>query len=303
MNKTTKADTVLLLVTVLAASGWLFTKLGISGFPPMGFMALRFLAASLLVVPFTYKLLLNLTARQWSLAIRIGLFQGVGLLIWSIALDKSSELSEGAFISSTLVLMVPVWGRLFFAKRIARDTLMALPVALTGLAMLALNGSWSYEPTQVMFLVSAALLAMHLNLLTYFGREVPALPSTCIQLAMVGLCCLAGSLLFESYPSKIPADTWLWLAAAVLIATSLRYFLLTWGFKHSTSGHAAIIMILEPVWTSLMSVIWLGEILTQRKLAGCAFIFLALLITRRQQVMKIIKPATKVSTVPMEKLS
>ena len=303
MTKTTKADTVLLLVTVMAASGWLFAKLGMSGFPPMGFMGLRFLAASFLIAPFAYKLLLSLTVRQWSVAMRIGLVQGVGLLIWSIALNQSNELSEGAFIASTMVLLVPVWGRLFFAEHIARDTLMALPVALAGLAMLALDGSWNYEPTQVMFLVSAAILAMHLNLLTHFGREVPALPSTCIQLAMVGATNLAGSLLFESYPREIAADVWIWLAASVLIATSLRYFLLTWGFRHSTSGHAAIIMILEPVWTSLMSVLWLGETLTQSKLAGCALIFIALMITRKRQIRKMIKPEKKTGTVAQEKLS
>ncbi|MDF5372104.1 EamA family transporter, partial [Vibrio parahaemolyticus] len=46
------------------------------------------------------------------------------------------------------------------------------------------------------------------------------------------------------------------------------------------AGNAALIMILEPVWTVILSVLWYGEVLTANKLVGCVLILFSLIIYR-----------------------
>ena len=289
MTQTNKADLVILLTTVLASTGWIFTRMATEGgIPAQLFLGLRFLIAGLLVFLFCAKQILALPGRQFLLAAQTGLVQATGMAIWVTAISNSSQLSEGAFITSTLVIMVPFVGRLFFGTSINREVLLALPVACIGLALLALDSSWEFEPAQLLFLTSAVFFALHINLLSHFGRQVPAMPMTSIQLFMVGIVGLLGFTLFEQMPANINPTMWGWLVASILVATSLRYFMQTWGFKHSNPGYAAVIMILEPVWTSLMSVWLLNEILTARNIAGCLIILTALLITRFQQIRSLV---------------
>lgn len=67
---------------------------------------------------------------------------------------------------------------------------------------------------------------------------------------------------------------------SVLIVTSLLYALQTAGQKNTTTANAAIIMILEPMWTVVLSMLWYGEKMKLTKLIGCSLILFALLIYR-----------------------
>jgi len=75
-------------------------------------------------------------------------------------------------------------------------------------------------------------------------------------------------------------EIWGWLTMSVLIATSLRYALQTAGQKNTTTANAAIIMILEPMWTVILSMLWYGEKMEFTKLIGCSLILFALIIYR-----------------------
>ncbi|MGB5446621.1 MAG: EamA family transporter, partial [Psychromonas sp.] len=55
MSQDKRADLLILCTTILAAAGWIFSKQAIQGLPPFGFIGLRFLCASLLLVPFCYR--------------------------------------------------------------------------------------------------------------------------------------------------------------------------------------------------------------------------------------------------------
>ena len=84
----------------------------------------------------------------------------------------------------------------------------------------------------------------------------------------------------ESLPSEVDASIWWWFALSTLLATSLRYVMQTMGQKFVQAGNAALIMILEPVWTVVLSILWYGEVLTTNKLIGCMLILFSLVIYR-----------------------
>lgn len=72
----------------------------------------------------------------------------------------------------------------------------------------------------------------------------------------------------------------MWLALSVLIGTNARFLLQTWGQKESDLGNGALIMILEPVWTLLLSFAFMAETLPPAKTAGMILILSSLIIYR-----------------------
>ena len=130
------------------------------------------------------------------------------------------------------------------------------------------------------FFATACGLAVHFNLNTRFAARIPVMALTAMQLTVVGSLALLISTLSERWPAAVSGEIIGWLMASILIATSLRFFLQVKAQGMVPVSHAALIMTLEPVWTALMGMVWLGERMSGVQLTGCSIIFCALLISR-----------------------
>ena len=93
----------------------------------------------------------------------------------------------------------------------------------------------------------------------------------------------------EAWPSSISTVIWGWILASALIATSLRFFLQTYGQGLTPASHAALIMVLEPIWTAMLALIWFGEKMHGLQALGCALIFAALLVSRWRWIHKLVR--------------
>ncbi len=274
------AELVLIATTVIAASGWIFSKQAIAQFPPFGFIGLRFILASLFLLPFCYRQLFRVEPLDLLKSLAIGMLLGSALLLWIYAVSVSDALGEGAFIMSLSMLFVPFVAWLFFGDRPSKAFWCALPVAVIGLVLLFSAGQLQQSSNQLWFVLSALMLAIHFSFNSYFARKVPVLLLTCIQLFSTGILGLVISLWFDVWPSTIAGSTWSWFWLSVLLATSFRYVLQTYGQKETSTETAALIMILEPVWTLLFSLLWFDDSISPLKLIGCGLILLSVLISR-----------------------
>lgn len=276
MQPARRGELFILTATVLAAAGWLFSKEAIVGLPPAGFVGWRFVLAALIMLPFCYQQLRATSLPLLAKGAAIGLVMTLNLIFWIQGISHSEGIGEGAFIMSLAMLMVPPLAWLVFKERPSRTFWVALPIAVIGLFLLTLGNGLTLSTGQLFFLAASLSLAMYFNLNGRFARRIDPVALTCIQLMVVGVCHLLYSAGFEQWPDAIPAVTWGWFAASVLLATSLRFGFQTVGQKFSDVGNAALIMMLEPVWTVLISVFWYHEPMPLQKVFGCVLILVAL---------------------------
>ncbi|AXY03147.1 DMT family transporter [Vibrio alfacsensis] len=280
LNSERKAALVLVATTMIAALGWIFSKETIQGMPPFGFIGLRFTIASVCLLPLCFRPLLAANLKDVLSAGGVGLLLGSAVMTWISAISISDTLGEGAFIMSLSMLFVPIVAWVMFRQRPQRIFWVSLPIAVAGLACLSLVGGWKQSASQLWFLIAALILALHFNVNSKYSKKLPVLVLTCVQLFTAGCLGLIVSFFVESRPTEIDSTIWMWFALSTLLATSLRYVMQTMGQKFVQAGNAALIMILEPVWTVVLSVLWYGEILTANKLIGCTLILFSLVIYR-----------------------
>ncbi len=274
-------ELILVVVTLLAAIGWFFSKYAIEEMPPIGFIGLRFLAASLLFLPFAYPKLKKIPPHLAYSAAGVGLIFTLNLAFWVSAITYSNEFGAGAFVISLSMLIAPLLAWLFFKQKPNTTFWFSFPIALSGLYFLsATSHSTSFSLGTIFFLCSAFTAAFYFVLNNKYAKQIAPLPLTTIQLGIVGILCSTYSLMMENWPDCISATTLAWFSASVVIATSLRFFLQTLGQKHCHITSAAIIMTLEPVWTLCLSVWILNEVLTWQKALGCSLILTALFVYR-----------------------
>jgi drug/metabolite transporter (DMT)-like permease len=283
-----KADALMLLVTLIAACGWVFSKEAMQGLPPLLFIGVRFLLAGLLLVGIGAHQLRRLDTGDLLRTCATGAVMGAAMLSWILGLHHASNMGVGAFITSLGVVLAPVVGWALFSVRVTTSTWIAVMVAAVGMGCLSMESGLQFAPSDLYFLAAACAFAVHFNLNTRFAVRIPVVALTAVQLTIVGGLALLISTLSERWPTVVSGEVIGWLVASTFIATSLRFFLQIKAQGMAPLSHAAIIMTLEPVWTALVGRVWLGEQMSRIQLIGCSIIFCALLINRWRWFLRVV---------------
>ncbi|UTW01690.1 DMT family transporter [Amphritea atlantica] len=281
LSPAARADLLLLLVTLIAAAGWIFSKQALQDFPPLLFIGIRFLLAGLLLMILAFNDLRSLLKQQVLFPVmRLGLLMTCALLCWILGLKHGSHLGEGAFITSLGVVLVPLMAWLIYREQAQLSTWFSLPVAIVGLMLLSLEGGISLAAGQLWFLSAALLFSVHFVLVSRMALAVPALVLTAVQLLIVGIGGIVVSAFVEVWPDSVSNAALGWLFSSAFIATSLRFALQTYAQSLAPASHVALIMTLEPVWAALLAGIIYGEEMSSLQLGGCSLIFTAMLVSR-----------------------
>lgn len=273
-----RGEFYLFVATIVAAIGWVASKSVLVAVPGEVFIASRFLLSSVILLPFCYKKLLSLTVNQLKTVLAVGLILALSMQVWVHAMSTSESISEGAFIMSLAMIIAPFTAWVLFRTRPNRAFKFALPFAITGLALLMLTKGWNIDNSQWYFLFASALLSVHFVLNKKLANSIDPFVSIFLQLLITGLMAAVIALFSPSVSYQLSSSVLIWFAVSVMIATSLRYIMQTVGQHLVNTESAALIMILEPIWTLMLSIALLGETLAPQKLIGGGIIFLSLLL-------------------------
>ena len=307
LSNTHKSDLLLVVVTLMAAISWIFSKEAVLLMPPLMFMALRFLLAGSVLAVIAWPSLKRLSLDQFKRSAGVGLVFGVAMSFWVMGLFHVTHIGEGAFLTSLGVVIVPVIARVIFQEAQPLSTWFAIPVAVGGLALLSLKNGFRPEIGQVFFVVASFIFALYFTLNTRAANQrtvinhrgesvekhrVPALPLTTIALLTVGTVTLTESVLLEPWTPTLENFSGIlagWVIASAVVGTAGRFLLQTYAQSLATHSHGVVILVLEPVWVALFAAGWFSESMSTTQLAGCGLIFLALLINRWGVLSKAIK--------------
>lgn len=275
-----KADFLLVIVTLLAAISWMFSKEALAEMPPLLFIGSRFLLAGVFLAVFSQRSLIGLNPRQWLASAQVGVLFGLSMCLWIFGLFYAKNLGEGAFITSIASILVAPISFFIFKAKVERSNWLALPIALLGLALLSLQNGFRPEASQLFFLAAAILLSLTFILNGRAAARMSAAALTAISLSFVGVIAILISATVEQWPEQTTFSMLQWLILSALIGTAARFLLQTYAQGLTTPSHAAVIMILEPIWTALIAAAWFNERMSLLQLIGCSLIFAALIINR-----------------------
>jgi drug/metabolite transporter (DMT)-like permease len=280
------SDLMLLLVAMVWGSSYGVAKGALAFYPVLGFLALRFLLTSALLLP----ALLRADREQRRDALRSGLpLGGLMLLIFlcetfGVALTQASN---AAFLISLCVVFTPFVEWALLGRRPARAMFGFAAVSLLGAALLsgASNGLWLAKIGlgDGLMLGAALLRALTVCMTSKLTRDrrAPALALTAVQSGVIGLGSLCLALLSPAGLPALPGDASFWSASIYLVlgCTVFAFFAQNWALKHSSPSRVALLTGSEPAFGALFAVFWLGESLSPLAWVGGGLIVLAALWT------------------------
>jgi drug/metabolite transporter (DMT)-like permease len=296
--------TLALALGILAVStAAIFIRLAQREAPSLVIAAYRLTLAALVLAP---PALLagrtrwrSLTRRAWLGAAAAGLFLALHFASWITSLAYTNIASSVVLVTTT-----PLWVALLtpFTLRepLARRVWLGLGLALLGGAAVALTDVCRLTPGglvcgEVLALDAAALWGDGLALFgawmaaayLLIGRAVQreagvALP---IYLFLVygaaGIVLLGLTLLARQPLTGYPPPTYLWLVLLALVPQVIGHSIFNWALKTLSAAYVSVTLLGEPIGSTLLAFLFLGETPTPLKLIGAILILAGIWITAR----------------------
>lgn len=243
-------------------------KVGVLEFPPLFFLALRFLAIALLLIPFVKRP----TRQQFGSVAVISVFLGglnFGLFYVGLGLGSGS-MSAIAYQLATPFTILLAWPLL--AERPSLTTSSGVGVAFVGVVVLAAGPGLTANVLPLLLVVGAAFAFAVSNVLTKrYGPFDPLMLMGWSSLLTVPQVTLM-SLFLEhgQLASLVTADQrgWLALAYTIFIGGILGFSLWFWLIARCSMGRVAPFGLLLPVFAVISSVLFLGDEVTPKLVIG-----------------------------------
>lgn len=275
---TSRAVTVAVyaLMCLIWGTTWLAIKIGLHSLGPLTAVGLRFaLAGGLLyAVAATRRELRPLRELPWKLIGTLALFTFV--LDYSLVYIAETRIDSGmvAVVFGTLPFFTFAFSRLMLGEKTPLRGVIGACIAFAGVALVSISGSIHASPVYVFAVIAAAASAAYANVYTKRYGVVPPLVSLPPAMLLAGLFVLAIGLTIEPTnwhrafsPASIGALLYLTIAG-----TGLTFFLLLWLIARLPAGIVGMATLIFPAIALAVGVLFAGEHLGARELAGCALV-------------------------------
>ncbi|MGH2511346.1 MAG: DMT family transporter [Candidatus Limnocylindrales bacterium] len=211
------------------------------------------------------------------LSLLAGCFFAADLTFWHHAIaDVGAGLATVLGNLQVVIVAFAAW--LLYGERPRRSILVALPIVLVGVVLIAgLVGSTPYGAAPLAGVVLGVLTAFsyagYLMVIRRGQRDIRRLagPLLWATLSMSVVAALAGLIVgdFNPVPS-LPAHAWLVLLA--LTAQVGGYLLINFSLPRLPSVVTSLLLLVQPIATVLLAMVLLGEDPSPDQLAGIALV-------------------------------
>ena len=196
-----------------------------------------------------------------------------------------TTVAKAGFITALYIILVPILG-IFLKKRVSVQIWISVVIAIIGLYLLCMKGSFYLGQGDFLVLLCSLCFALHILVIDHFTDKVNGVKLSCIQFFVSGLLSSILMFLFEAPAISAIFSAWLPIVYGGVFSSGIAYTLQIIGQKGTDPTIASLILSLESVVSVLAGWIILGQSLTPREILGCLLMFGAIILAQVAPVQK-----------------
>jgi drug/metabolite transporter (DMT)-like permease len=302
-NRTLTKPVIVLFLGILSVStASIFIRFAQRDVPSLVIAAYRMSIATLLITPFVLyhrrSELAYLRGKNLVLVGLSGFFLAVHFATWITSLELTTVASSVVLVTTT-----PLWVALFsviiLKEPLHKTTLLGMMIALSGGLIIGFS-DFCYKSGNgfacpdfqnlvrgevllgdFLALTGAVMAAMYLII----GRKIRANISLLSYIFPVygisALFLLALVILLRMPAFGFANQAYLWLLLLAFIPQLLGHTSFNWALRFLSAGYVSIALLGEPIGTTILAMIFLGEMPTFVKIIGGTLIFVGILLASR----------------------
>ena len=279
---------ILLLIGIIAIStASILIKLCVA--PVLIFATYRMVLASLVLMPFAchQKTWSGWRRSEWGWSLLSGLFLSLHFAFWITSL-KYTSVASSVVLVTTHPIFVGVGGWLFLKERPRLNLILGIVLSVLGSGLIS-YGDLSPSKDALMgdgFALLGAIAASGYLLVGRKMRKDRNLISYIFPVySTAGLILILFALIFQDPFFGYSSSTYFYLFLLALVPQLMGHTTFNWALKYLPASAVAITILGEPIGSTILACLILGEGLTVWKILGGISIFAGILIALWKKVL------------------
>lgn len=265
--------------------------------PPMTFNALRFFIAVVFLI--IVKLIITALRRGkaapaapaapeerkkarrtlLTAGLLCGLALGVASILQQAGMEAGTDSGKSGFITALYVVLVPV-ARVILGRRLPKIFWAGLALAVLGLYLLCISGSFTFAPGDLLTLFCAAAFTVQILLIDKFAGSLDPIEFCIAEFMTAGLMALIGAAIFESPVWSSVLGCAFPILYVAVFSCGVAYLLQIIAQREGDPAIVTLLFSLESVFSVIGGAVILNQKMTAREYLGCALIFAAVIIAQ-----------------------
>ena len=284
-----RAELLMVSVTLAWGSSYLLMKVGLNGIGPFNLIALRFgIAFVFMTLAFLPKF------RKLTRATLLkGLLAGVILFLLFTGMVcgvNYTTASTAGFLTSTTVVLVPILESFLKRKLPEKSMVASICIAICGLFLLTATDGLALDKGALLCLMGALFYDK-------IAKKEDAFLISIIQLGVASALGAVAMCLFETPSLPTRPVEWGAVIGLGLVCSAYGFVVQPIAQKYAAPEKIGLIFALEPVFSAILSFLFLHEVLNVRGYLGAALILLSVVFS---ELMTSGRNVTVSETLPMD---
>ena len=296
-NRKILGNVLLLLTAIIWGTAFTAQRAGMESIEPLTFTAARMWPAALavglvaLIMKRRSPAGMQKTNRKRTVlgGICCGAFLVSATIFQQIGIVYTTA-GKAGFITAMYMLLVPVVNFVLFRKKNTWLVWLAVLTGVAGMYLLCITEGFSLTKGDSLVFISAVLFTGHILCIDHFVRTCNPVEISAVQFFTASVIATAAAFLAET-------PSWGKVAAAAvpilycgLVSGGIGYTLQIVAQKFTDPTVASLLLSMEAVFAVLGGALLLNERMNGRELAGCAVMFIAILMVQLPLPRKAVHP-------------
>lgn len=259
--------------------------------------AWRLFIATLVLAPFALRNgrqeLRQMTRRELTLALLSGFFLALHFATWISSLEFTTVASSVVLVSTT-----PLWVALIspftLKERLTRAVILGMALTLVGGTVVGLSDTCDWTGTglvcpplgtflrgqaflgDILALIGAITAALYLLIGRSLRSKLSLVPYIFIVYGVAAVVLIFIMLAGGFSPFGYSPTTYLWFLLLALVPQLIGHSTYNWALRYLSAAYVSITLLGEPIGSTLLAYILLGEIPTAFKIFGAILILIGI---------------------------
>jgi Permeases of the drug/metabolite transporter (DMT) superfamily len=292
MNKI-KAEYFMLLNTIIWGGTFVIIKMAFADISPMLFLSIRFVLASLLMLPAVFSLLPKIDKTRYREGMILGFLVFVGFAVQTVGL-KFTTATKSGFITGTFVVFTPILQTFIEKKMPNKGNLIGIVLVFIGLLFLSSRGNslfsilseigTTFNVGDFLTLLCAIFYGLYIVYLHKISAKHEHMFLVFFQLAMTAVLSIFFMFVLDAVNIEKIHIGFSWylvftFAYTVILATIVTTTIQTKFQQKVSPTKTSIIFSFEPIFAATFAYFVLSEKISNFGFLGCVCILCGLLVS------------------------
>ncbi|MGC8610343.1 MAG: DMT family transporter [Thermoplasmata archaeon] len=276
-----KSPIYILIATIIWGSTFPLMKLSLNYINPVFFNFLRFIIASIIFFPISYKGIAKSGKNEFFKGLILGIFVTSGYIFQIIGL-KYTDPDSSTFITSLYIVIAPILAYFFLKEDLKTKNIFSLILAIIGLLIFSQAYEYGLNFGDILTLISAISYGFQVVLIDKYSKEIDIMVLSSYQLFFVTIF-TAALLPLYGIQMKLNLELIFIVIYISIFATALALFLQILGQKDLDAKTASFIFVFEPVFGAIFSYLITNEKFNFLMIIGSILILIASIVSIYQK--------------------